>query len=162
MTAASMTNLRKMSMILATAATLLTAPALILGPPQLAQAQQGKVIDGRGTGQVICPSSAEQFPGSSPPGDEEIFFFAEKQRGRVVGFLDIFGGGFGKFGDITGGHIGGMQFTLRGIEDFDEMCFAPAPTTITITGQCGQGVTIQFRASNGEEGQFTGNVACAK
>jgi hypothetical protein len=164
MTAASMTNLRKMSMILATAATLLTAPALILGPPQLAQAQQGKDIEARGTGQLICPSSAEQFPGSSPPGDEEIFFFAQKQRGFLFGLWDILdeGSTVSKQGDITGGHIGGKQFTLRGIENFDGLCSSPTPATITITGQCGQGVTIQFRASNGEEGQFTGNVACAK
>jgi hypothetical protein len=99
---ASMTNLRKMSMLLAIAATLVTAPALIL-TPQLALAQQGKVVEGRGTGQVNCPPS-----GTSPPGDETMIFRGVKNRGTLGGFFDIVSEEGGeKFGFITGGHIGG-------------------------------------------------------
>jgi|ERR687887_615350 hypothetical protein len=155
---ASITNLRKMLVLLAIAATLVTTPALIL-TPQLAQAQQGKFIEGRGTGQANCPPS-----GISPPGDESIFFFAQKFKGSVGGFFDI--GStvlfLDKEGSITGGHISGKQFTVTGVEEIDNLCSSQVPATITITGQCGQGVPIQFRASNGEQGQFTGNVACAK
>jgi hypothetical protein len=162
---ASVTNLRKTFMLLAIAAALVTAvPALILSPPQLAQAQQGKAIEGRGTGQVNCPSP-EGEPAESPPGDEGIFFDASKDRGTLSGeSWAIFNeeGISAKFGEITGGHIGGNKFTLRGIESFDDICFSQTPATITITGQCGQGVLIQFRASNGQEGEFVGNVACTK
>jgi hypothetical protein len=135
----------------------MTAPTLIL-TPQLAQAQEGKVIQGRGTGQLNCPS------GSSPPGDEAIFFGADKFRGSILGdfFLQSQETGLSKEGTIFGGHISGKHFTLTGIESLDDLCSSQVPTTITITGQCGQGVPIQFRASNGEQGQFTGNVACAK
>jgi hypothetical protein len=145
-------------MLLAIAATLVTAPALILSPNQLAQAQQGKVIEGRGTGQLNCPS------GSSPPGDETIFIIANKFKGSTsgsfnVGSQETF---LFKFGFITGGHISAKQFTLTGIEEEDDLCSSQVPTTITITGQCGQGVPIQFRSSSGQEGEFVGNVACAK
>jgi hypothetical protein len=160
---ASMTNLRKTFMLLAIAATLVTAPALILSPTQLAQAQQGQAIEGRGTGQVNCPSP-EGEPGESPPGDETIFFFANKERGSVFGFWDIFNPELSqsKAGTITGGHIGGKQFTLRGVEGSDDLCSSQIPATFTISGQCGQGVTIQFRSSNGQEGEFVGNVACTR
>jgi hypothetical protein len=153
----TMTNVRKMSMLLAIAATLVATPVLIL-TPQLAQAQQGKDIIGRGTGQLNCPS------GSSAPGDETIDFYASKDKGSIFGaFTSGSNEGFGyKFGYITGGHIGAKQYTLTGYEDTDNICSSQIPTTFTISGQCGQGVTIQFRAANGEEGQFTGNVACAK
>jgi hypothetical protein len=160
---ASMTHLRKTSMLLAIAATLVVAPTLILGPPQLAQAQQGKIVDGRGTGQLNCPSSAEGVPGSSPPGDEIISFNAQKYRGSLTGNFLISTEDFIQiFGFITGGHMGAKQFTLTGLESQDDICSSPNPATFTITGQCGLGVPIQFRISNGVEGQFTGNVACPK
>jgi hypothetical protein len=150
-----------MSMPLAIAATLAVAtPSLILNP-QLAQAQQVKHIQGLGfVGQVNCPA------GSSPPGNEEIFFRTDKSRGNLFGDWRIAENITLSFqfiaGDITGGHISGKQFTLTGTEDRDDLCSSQMPATITITGRCGQGVTIQFRASNGQEGEFVGTVACAK
>lgn len=151
-------NMRKMSMLLAIAAILVTTQTLILGPTQLAQAQQGKDIIGHGTGQLNCPS------GSSAPGDETIDFYASKDKGSIFGaFTSGSNEGFGcKFGYITGGNIGAKNYTLTGYEDTDNICSSQIPTTFTISGQCGQGVTIEFRAANGEEGQFTGNVASAK
>jgi hypothetical protein len=105
----STTNLRKTLVLLAIAATLMIAtPSLILNP-QLAQARQDKGFDGAGTGQVTCPS------GSSPPGNEVIRFSAFKFKGRVFGFWSIRGEDSQvKIGNITGGHIGGKQFTLIG------------------------------------------------
>jgi hypothetical protein len=37
---------------------------------------------------------------------------------------------------------------------------APVSSRITITGQCGQGATIQYRGANGQIGTFAGNVEC--
>jgi hypothetical protein len=67
-----------------------------------------------------------------------------------------------KAGDITGGQISGKKITLTGTEDTDEVCSSQIPATITIAAQCGTGVIIQFKSSNGEEGQFIGGVACTK
>ena len=33
-------------------------------------------------------------------------------------------------------------------------------TTATLSGQCGQGVTIELIANDGESGTFTGNADC--
>lgn len=162
----NITNMEKMRLFgfSAVAAALITAaPTLILSPPQLAQAQQGKVIEGAGRGQVNCPS-VDGEPGTSPQGDETITFIASKQKGTLFGQWEIFGefGGIKSF-NINGGHIGGKEFTLRGTETFDQLCNSEQiPAAITITGECGTDVTIHFRASNGEEGEFVGNVACAK
>jgi hypothetical protein len=133
---------------------------LILGP-QVAQAQDVKQIAGLGfVGQLNCPS------GSSPPENEEIFFRADKSRGQIFGDWIIaenisFSNQF-TAGDITGGHISGKHFTLTGTEDTDDLCSSQIPATITITGQCGTDVKIQFRSSNGQEGEFVGNVVCPK
>jgi hypothetical protein len=37
---------------------------------------------------------------------------------------------------------------------------APVSSRITITGQCGQGATIQYMGANGQIGTFAGNVEC--
>jgi hypothetical protein len=149
-------NLKKMFELLAIAATLVTAPTLILGP-QLVQAQQGSQISGRGDGDVQCPTTGEF------PGNEQIFFGASKERGTLRGGWSIFSEFFlDKQGDITGGRISGKTFTLTGTEFFDNMCNSQTPATITITGQCGLNVPIQFRSSNGQTGEFVGNVACSR
>jgi hypothetical protein len=91
------------------AATLVIAtPTLILNP-QLAQALQDKRLRGAGAGQVTCPPS-----GSSPPGNETIGFFATKFKGAAFGGWGIGGEEDSqvKFGNITGGHIGGNKFLL--------------------------------------------------
>lgn len=150
-----------MLILLAIAGTLVIAtPTLILNP-QLAQAQQVKQIRGLGfVGQVNCPS------GSSPPENEEIFLRVDKSRGQLFGDRviaeNIIFSFERKAGDITGGHISGKQFTLTGTENTDNLCSSQIPATITITGQCGTYVIIQFRSSNGQEGQFVGPVDCTK
>jgi hypothetical protein len=162
---ASLTKMRIFVVSVVAAALITAAPTLILSPPQLAQAQQGKVIEGSGRGQIDCPS-VEGEPEQSPQGNEVLNFVASKQRGTVSGnwLIDnVEDPNLRKEGAITGGQIGGKRFTLTGIESFDVLCFSGGtPATVTITGECGQGVTIQFRASNGEEGEFTGNVACTR
>jgi hypothetical protein len=153
-----------MSMLLAIAATLVAAtPALILDP-QLAQAQQGKHFQGGGTGQLNCPSSAGGVPGSSPLGTEFIRFSADKSKGELFGdwFIQQNVTLQKKTGDITDGQISGKQVTLTGTEDTDDICSSALPATITITGQCGTNVIIQFKSSNGQEGQFVGDVNCTK
>jgi hypothetical protein len=157
------TNLRKLPILVTIAAALVTAPALVLGP-QVVQAQQGQSISGSGTGQVNCPVFGG-VSGASPPGDERISFVASKTRGTVSGSWSIFpvaGPFIFKQGSITGGHIGGQEFTLIGTEFTDTMCVSQVPAQITIEGECGQGVTIEFRSSNGQAGEFTGSVVCNK
>ena len=164
------TNPKNALVVLALAGTLVMAPALILGP-QLAQAQQaGRVVQGSAVGQVICP---EGSPGSTSPGEttpERIDFSAQidKNSETVSGTwnivqLDSAGEGLAfKRGSITGGEIQGKQFTFTGIEEIDELCLASTTgTTITITGECGKDESVQFSASNGETGEFVGNL-CKK
>jgi hypothetical protein len=157
---ASMTNLKNMSMLLALATTLLivTPASSILSPLRLAQAApQGRLIKGSGEGQLNCPPS-----GSSPPGNETIHFSAYKGKQFLPLLTWYIQGGDSQFkiGNITGGHVTGNQFTLTGTESTDNLCSSQVPATITITGQCGQGVLIQFKSSNGEEGEFAGSVVC--
>jgi hypothetical protein len=156
------TNLRNVFLLLAIAGTLVVAPALILSP-QSAQAQQDRVVDGRGTGQVNCPAP-DGGVGESPPGEELIFLAAVKNKGSIQGFMTIQSEDRfqAKSGTVTSGNIGAKQFTLRGLENADDICSTPIPSTFTITGQCGISVPIQFRSSTGQEGEFIGNVACAR
>ena len=79
---ARLTNVRKTLMFLAIVGTLVVTPTLIFSP-QLAQAQQGKVLQGLGIGQVNCS------PGESPLGNEQINFFARKDRNGVNGNWQI-------------------------------------------------------------------------
>jgi hypothetical protein len=65
-----------------------------------------------------------------------------------------------KSGSITSGNIQSGSYTIQGTETVDNLCNTSVPTTITINGQCGTGVTINFRAANGETATFTGNVKC--
>lgn len=156
----SMITLKKMSMLLAIATILMivTPASSILSPLRLAQAApQGRLIQGSGEGQLNCPSS-----GSSPPGNETIHFSAFKGK-QFTPFRTWYIQGENsqfKVGNITGGQVTGNQFTLTGTESSDNLCSSQVPATITITGQCGQGVLIQFKSSNGEEGQFAGSVVC--
>jgi hypothetical protein len=147
-------------MFLAIAATLALATQTLILNPQLAQAQQSMHIQGSsGTGEVICPS------GSSPPQTEHLSFSADKSKKTLFGDWNIFSNAtfqVVKAGDITGGQISGKKFTLTGTEDIDDLCSSQIPATITITGQCGSGVTLQFKSSNGQEGQFFGIVDCVK
>jgi hypothetical protein len=154
-----------MLMLLVISATLVvtTTPAVILSP-QLAQAKQGKHIQAGGAGELNCPSSSAAVSGGSPLGPELIFFSADRSKGKLFGdwFIQQNVSFQIKAGDITDGHISGKQITLTGTEDTDEVCSSQTPATITITGQCGTHVIIQFKSSNGQEGRFVGDVNCTK
>jgi hypothetical protein len=58
--------------------------------------------------------------------------------------------------------ISGSSFTTTGTElsqgDGGSCGDVQIPTSTTITGQCGTGVTIQFATADGEHASFTGNV----
>jgi len=138
-------------------------PTLILNP-QLAQAQEGKHFQASGAGELNCPPPSAGVPASSPPGVELIGFSADRSKGKLFGDWSILRNVTfeTKAGDITGGKISGKKLTLTGTEDTDEVCSSQIPATITITAQCGTDVIIQFKSSNGQEGQFVGGVRCTK
>lgn len=73
-------------------------------------------------------------------------------------------GNFNKTGTLDSVQISGNSFTITGTELSQETqvhCSnSQLPTSATITGQCGTGVTIQFATADGEHASFTGNVAC--
>ena len=70
---------------------------------------------------------------------------------------------FTKTGTLDSVQITGNSFTTTGTELSQEPATCGGrnfPTSATITGQCGTGVTIQFATADGEHATFTGNVAC--
>jgi hypothetical protein len=110
---------KKNAVFMAMSATLVTAvPALILSPPQLAQAQAGRFIEGSGRGQVNRPPVGGE-PGASIPGDESIFFLANNHKGGLFGSWQIATDLGSKSGILNSGNIGRKQFALKGIEDGD-------------------------------------------
>jgi hypothetical protein len=110
---------KKDAVFIAMSATLVTAvPALILSPSQLAQAQAGRFIEGNGRGQVNRPPVGGE-PGASIPGDESIFFLADKHKRSLFGSSQIATDLASKSGTLNGGNIGGKQFALKVIEDGD-------------------------------------------
>jgi hypothetical protein len=57
------------------------------------------------------------------------------------------------------------HYSINGREISDKICGNSSTssyiqTTATLSGQCGQGVTIELNANDGESGTFTGNVDC--
>jgi hypothetical protein len=106
-------NPRKLSVVIAIAATLIIASALILSP-HLVQSQQGKHISGSGHGLLHC-GNARTDVGAS------LTFFAREEKGTVTrGFSIETEEGFPRFGSrpITGGHITGEKsYTLTGTHD---------------------------------------------
>jgi hypothetical protein len=140
--------------IIAATAILATAP-LLLGL-QIANAANTSVVTGSGnSGIVQCPSTAVGVPVT----DWRLEGF--KQKGTISGDWSIGAVTGIKGGSFQSGSIGKNHFSLSGIEGFDGVCHLPTPTTITFTGQCGAGVTVTFKASNGESGTLIGNVACS-
>ena len=110
---------KKDAVFIAMSATLVTAvPPLFLSPPQLAQAQAGRFIEGNFRGQVNCPPVGGE-PGASIPGDKSIFFLANKHKGSLLRSWQIATELASKSGILNGGNIGRKQFTLKGIEDGD-------------------------------------------
>ena len=68
-------------------------------------------------------------------------------------------------GSFHSGSIGADHYSLNGREISDKICgnsstSSNIQTTATIGGQCGQGVTIELNANDGESATFTGNADC--
>jgi hypothetical protein len=117
-------------------------------------------VSGQGEGENSCPfSGTETFPAS--------ITFSVKQSGSAAaqGQFEIIitppGLQFTKTGTLDSVQITGNSFTITGTELANSLCAdAQLPSSATISGQCGTGVTIQFATADGEHATFTGNVAC--
>jgi hypothetical protein len=147
----------KMATIALVAAAIVIAPVLFANQ---AQAATIRYVQGGGTGALVCRNTGVAW-------NTNIGFDATKQSGKIDGDWVISVVGLptpeaNKQGSITGGQISSKSFSLTGFEFADTLCNIPfLPITITISGQCGTGVTIKFTAANGiETGTFTGGVSC--
>jgi hypothetical protein len=110
-------------------------------------------VSGQGEGENSCPFSGGQtFPAS-------ITFSAQGQFEIIITAPS--GNQFTKTGTLDSVQITGNSFTITGTELANSLCaFSQLPSSATISGQCGTGVTIQFATADGEHATFTGNVAC--
>jgi hypothetical protein len=118
-------------------------------------------VSGQGEGENSCPfSGTETFPAS--------ITFSVKQSGSAAaqGQFEIIitppGLQFTKTGTLDSVQITGNSFTITGTELANSLCaFSQLPSSATISGQCGTGVTIQFATADGERATFTNaNVQC--
>jgi hypothetical protein len=121
-------------------------------------------VSGQGEGRNFCPNAVASLPA--------IITFSAQQsgnaatQGQFTVTVTLPGGSqIIKTGTLNGLQISGNTFTLTGTELSQESGLARCgdvnlPSSATITGQCGTGVTIQFATADGEHATFTGNVAC--
>ena len=146
-------NAGKMTITIIAAAILATAPLLL--SLQIANAANTAAVVGIGSsGTVACPSG--------PVTVTSWEFGVGKQRGSLDGGGDIQTNQGAKSVHFTSGTLASSHFTLSGTEGFDSVCRLPVPTTVTFTGGCGAGATVQVKAGSGESATLTGNVACTK
>jgi hypothetical protein len=144
-------NARKMAITIIAAAILATAPLLL--SLQIANAANTSTVSGSGnSGQVTCPSGQQVVTMWGINGF--------KSRGSVSGSWTIDTASGDSGGGFTSGTIAKNHFSLSGTVFGDNICFLPTPTTVTFTGDCSTGATVQFKAGNGESGILIGNVAC--
>lgn len=69
----------------------------------------------------------------------------EYKSGELSHFNLLSKGGF-----FTNGKINGSQYTLTGLETLDTVCGAP-PTSIILTGECGENKAVTYQFANGEK-----------
>jgi hypothetical protein len=53
-------------------------------------------------------------------------------------------------GFLINGTVNGSQYNLTGLESIDTVC-KESPTRVTITGQCGNNTTVNYKFANGEK-----------
>ena len=116
-------------------------------------------VSGSGSGSIACSDGTRVEGGS-------ISFVAFKSNVPLHGSWEVVsirtsGASQNTGGSFQTGHIGSDQYTLTGSQISDSICRGNPPTPATISGQCGQGVTIELNADNGEKGTFTGDVTCS-
>jgi len=70
-------------------------------------------------------------------------------------------------GQLWNGGIQSGQFTFTGIgneslvlSQFCNTSFPPEKSIVTVWGECGQDVTVNFEAESGYSGSFTGTILC--
>ncbi len=142
--------LQKLAIVLPVIAVLLTTGVL----SSTAYAASATNLSGVGHGTVICPNGRQ--------GEAVIELLASVSNGIVSGGFEVFSGfGIGFSGIIDAGRVTTSHYNLIGttVGFFD--CFAPLPpTSFTIKGRCGTGVTIHLSADDGMKGTFAGLVTC--
>ena len=116
-------------------------------------------VSGSGSGSITC-SDGTRINGGS------ISFVAFKSDVPLHGSWEVIsirtsGPSQNTEGSFQTGNIGSNQYSLAGTEISDSICRGNPPTPATISGQCGQGVTIELNSDNGERGIFTGDVTCS-
>ncbi len=116
-------------------------------------------VSGSGSGSIACSDGTRVEGGS-------ISFVAFKSNVPIHGSWEVVsirtsGASQNTGGSFQTGHIGSDQYALTGSQISDSICRSNPPTPATISGQCGQGVTIELNADNGEKGIFTGDVTCS-
>jgi hypothetical protein len=112
---------------------------------------------------VVVAAADHNFCPGTGGGLGDITFSGTRQNGMFSGTFTIINSTnhvLLKSGSITSGNIQSGSYTVQGTETVDSLCNTSVPTAITVNGQCGTGVTINFRAANGETAIFTGNVKC--
>jgi hypothetical protein len=119
-------------------------------------------VSGQGQGQNFCPAASASLPASITFSVQQSGSAAAQGQFEVTAQL---GEPLPKTGTLDSVQITGNSFTITGTElsqpgpvrcgDFTQL-----PTSATISGQCGTGVTIQFATATGEHATFTGNVEC--
>jgi hypothetical protein len=151
-----MTESIKKVTVLATA--IITAVLVLMVPvvPFTAQAAQNSQVVGHGAGGDIFCSSEPGGSGRFGTGISNaiIDFSATKQDKIVSGTWKIvidpssqIPGS--KEGTFTAGEIGSKSYVLKGEETANTLCGEiPIPIAITISGKCGEDVTIKFRSAN--------------
>jgi hypothetical protein len=121
-------------------------------------------VSGSGSGDVTCPNGKHV-------GNAEISFGGFMSKVPLYGSWEVVavnsesGNSLNQGGSFHSGSIGADQYSLIGREISDKICgnsstSSNIQTTATIGGQCGQGVTIELNANDGESGTFTGNADC--
>ncbi|MDP9289847.1 MAG: hypothetical protein M3P08_16845 [Thermoproteota archaeon] len=121
-------------------------------------------ISGSGSGDVACPNGRHV-------GNAEISFGGFMSNVPLYGSWEIVavnsesGNSLNQGGSLHSGSIGADHYSLSGAEITNKICgnsitSSNSQIIATISGQCGQGVTIELNANDGEGGSFSGNVDC--
>jgi len=121
-------------------------------------------VSGSGSGDLTCPNGRHV-------GNAEISFGGFMSNVPLYGSWEVVavngesGNSLNQGGSLHSGSIGADHYSLSGTEIANKICgnsstSSNIQTTAIISGQCGQGVTIELNANDGESGTFTGNVDC--
>jgi hypothetical protein len=147
--------------------------------PATAMAAKGKSVNFEQYTYEIVPGMSQSLRGvdasvTCPNGDTmpgPLFDFSANKAGHSKsgnwGMLAAPGAALGDTGAFDKVQVTHKHFKLRGSweglfgRNNAVTCFdAPLPATVVIKGQCGVGVVVHFKASNGVIGSFKGDVTC--